>query len=316
MMTSSLLKSVLAFSILALGLLRLPAHAAIFGEDDRAQMLPDSPKAHLARSTAVGVLSSLAKLNQDGKIDLETQSLSFLCPEQRFRDEPSLPYACSGFLVGPDLLVTAGHCGVNVGEVKNEEHMYCDAYKWLFDFQKTADGSVQLKDIDPSRYYHCKKIIQAVVEELPPFRDFALIQLDRSVMDRAPLKLAKIPAQLGDSVFMLGHPFGLPLKHTRNAHVIFHEPTSRAYVTNLDAFEGNSGSAVFNSKDEVIGILTNGTPSLSFVEDKILGCSRVNRCNSIGENCTLPDKDTSVLRGFQRTGSDVQKIAPIQDLLR
>jgi len=59
----------------------------------------------------------------------------------------------------------------------------------------------------------------------------------------------------GTEVYMIGHPSGLPQKVAVNASVRSLEGAAYFY-TSLDAFQGNSGSPVFDrNTGEVIGIL-------------------------------------------------------------
>jgi hypothetical protein len=135
------------------------------------------------------------------------------------------------------------------------------------------------------------------------------------VTDRLPLKIAKGPVGTNEKLSMIGYPFGTPAKLSRNANVLLDDPARGSFITNLDAFDGNSGSAVFNSANEVVGILIGGTPSIAFVPTKN-SCDVYNRCREDGTGCSLPDKDNSVFPGFQSVGSEVQRIAPIAELMK
>lgn len=280
-------------------------------------MTDSSPKIELARATAVAVLSANYEISAPGKINLAVDTLSdVLCSEEKFSQDISLAYACTGFLVAPDLLVTAGHCGVNVGETRNQTADYCEAFSWLFDFRANDDGKVETKNISSENHYKCKQIIYAVREEGPAYRDFALVQLDRPVKNRTPLKLATTEPKVKDSLFMIGHPLGSPTKLSADAEVLLNDKNRQSLISNLDAFDGNSGSPVFNEKNEVLGILVGGTPGSSLIDDpKGRKCRIYNRCDNEGNNCLQPDKDTSVFPGFQRTGSEVQKIGPLIELI-
>ncbi len=120
---------------------------------------------------------------------------------------------------------------------------------------------------------------------------------------------------LGSKHFMIGHPFGTPKKMADQGIVLLNQSTKSTFVTNLDASEGNSGSPVFNDKNEVVGILVSGTPSANTYYDSKNKCERVNRCDEKGNQCMLPDKDNSIFPGFQIVGSDVQRIAPLIELI-
>lgn len=57
---------------------------------------------------------------------------------------------------------------------------------------------------------------------------------------------------------MLGYPSGLPLKATVNVSITSFD-NSGGFYTSLDAFQGNSGSPVFDlNTPQVIGVLVSG----------------------------------------------------------
>ena len=279
------------------------SYADIFGKDDRVEISQAGPKRILGKSVAVGVINSIWEEVNPSYSELWADDLSdFMCKDERFSRQKNIPYACTGFLVGEDLLVTAGHCSVNHSEIRNETENYCDAYTWLFDF--TAQTNV--KRIAKRNIYNCKEIIYAIELEVDGFsHDFALIRLDRKVIGRKPLKIATSKISMNDSVTMIGHPMGMPMKYTSNASV-FDESVGRSFHTNLDAFAGNSGSPVFNKNDEVVGVLIAGNPAVSTYRDDEKGCDRFNHCDENGKNCTsLPFSDED---GFPHVFSEVQSI--------
>lgn len=295
------------------------SQAAIFGIDDRFSILPTHSQNTLARATAVGVLSSMIEPTEGDPSTyiLTTSKLSdMLCTNQKFYKMPSVDYACSGFLIAPDILVTAGHCSVNVGETKNETEMYCDAYGWLFDYQLQTNGQVQTEKIPADRYYKCKEIIYAINDTKNDITyDYAVIRLDRPVVGRTPLTVSDMNSTIGERVSMIGYPMGAPVTYAQNAKITALNPIGDSFITNLDAFDGNSGSAVLNSKNEVIGLLIAGTPE-SFISTTAAGggvCYKYNTCDMNGKNCT---SDEGILDSIIPIGSEVQSIAPVRELLQ
>lgn len=95
--------------------------------------------------------------------------------------------------------------------------------------------------------------------------DFALVRLDRTVNNHTPLKVRLNGSiSTGTSVFVIGHPTGLPTKVTTGAKVRSTAP-SEHFVTNLDTYGGNSGSAVFNARTGVIeGVLVRGDTDFTY----------------------------------------------------
>ena len=303
----------------AVALVRIsPASAVIFGNDDRKNAVQASAARDTHRSVALALLTGVQTWQKaaDGSalLDLDTESLN-VCKDVKFASDPVVLYPCTGFLVAPDLLATAGHCQVNVGVSQNETESYCKAYDWLFDYEADASGQVKTKGISPEKLYHCKKIIYAVNDEHAPYNDFALVQLDRPVVDRKPLKLASAPSHVGDSVSILGFPLGTPMKFADQAHIRANASDSPTYTTDLDVMDGDSGAPVMNQLNEVIGILISGEPAELFYTDPAQGCQRYNSCDQNGLNCKTPSVIKTSIPIFQKPGSDVFRIAPLKELL-
>tara|TARA_Y100000768_G_scaffold388896_1_gene388436 strand:+ start:8327 stop:9232 length:906 start_codon:yes stop_codon:yes gene_type:complete len=289
--------------------------ADIFGTDNRQAVYPYSSTQKYARSVAVGVINSLWSENGRGGLELLVDPLSErMCASERFSYNPSVSYACTGFLIAEDVLVTAGHCGTHVRtEIRDETKNYCEAYTWLFDYQETRPRKINTNHINKDNLYRCKKILYAVNDEGDLGRDFAIIKLDRKVKGRTPLKIASHSPAQGDAVSMLGHPMGMPMKYTHSAYIFEFFNQSYNFKTNLDAFAGNSGSPVFNKNMEVVGVLVAGNPSLSTYYDKKKKCERYNRCDNNGRNCIEQNIGEE---GFPHTYSKVQKISKYLDELK
>jgi hypothetical protein len=190
-----------------------------------------------------------------------------VCAGEPFLNQPS-PGGCTGFLIGPDLIATAGHCVT----LPN----FCENYQWVFDFK--LDRKTQLAGIDLPRenIYSCKKIVSNALN-MPLGLDYGLVLLDRKVTGRKPLKLQleKFAPKETDLIVM-GSPMGLPLKVADGAKI--RESSHPFYfVANLDTFEGNSGSPVFNKETlEVEGILVRGEEDFGLNADKM--CIEAKKC--------------------------------------
>lgn len=287
-------------------LMSLPAFTAVFGVDNRISIRPGTMGYDLSRSTAVAVLSANFEPTIAGKIRLNVDKLDeFFCPGVKFAKQPSLSYACTGFLIAPDLLVTAGHCMVNTGETRNETKLHCEAFSWLFDFNE----STNTESVSAENLYSCKEIIYAVKDEKAPFRDYALVRLSRPVTGRKPLKMNTGAVKRNETFSMVGFPFGLPAKYSHGARLVVNDLSRESFLTTLDAFNGNSGSPVFNARNEIVGILVGGTPSANTLTTG--RCEILNKCSEQGTNCLASDSDTSIFPGYQGVGSEVQRIAPI-----
>jgi S1-C subfamily serine protease len=246
----------------------------IYGEDDRRDLFDsdnDPKMVALARSTAILVKKS--DLTPEGsrfKLPTETFGEAMnLCDDEPFFEQPT-PGFCSGFLVGDDLLVTAGHC------IRDAE--MCAGVNFVFDFGYDQQGK-DLTTVDAADVYSCKSIVSQTLEG-GQGNDYAVIKLDRTVTDREPLKLNRSRAlKVGDGVTVIGHPSGLPTKITSKAKVRTNDAAKPYFVANLDTYGGNSGSAVFNTTTgEVEGILVRGETDFTYRGS----CTISNRCVETG----------------------------------
>lgn len=264
------------------------ASAAIYGSDDRREVSQNSDWRALAAAVAVQVGNVFIVDNLDGIVSLtgvKTLERSGVCPTERFAHQPSVGM-CTGFLIAPRLLLTAGHCNSNVG-INNLGDEYCRAFSWMFDYNSAQPG---LERVPRRRVYQCVRVIHAENIENYPFdvarfgalRDFAILELDRDVEGVEPLKLAEREPVPGQRVFAIGHPWGLPAKHS-GVSLIASTAYTEIFTTPLDSLGGNSGSPVFNEELEVLGVLTAGHQFDDY--DTPEGCVRFNRCDESGREC-------------------------------
>jgi V8-like Glu-specific endopeptidase len=237
----------------------------LYGGDNRHDV-EDYPQAEFrefSKSTAGMVKSYKLKISSSNPEIIKfskrkASSRINLCSDQRFADQYSLT-DCTGFLIAPDVLVTAGHC---VKDIRD-----CQNFKWVFGF---TSGVEEFKASD---VYSCKKILaRDDRNSMFKLQDYALIRLDRKVEDRTPLKYrTKGRVRVNTPLVVIGHPSGLPTKIADEARVSrmnFPEiltPVNTLikkryyFIANLDAFTGNSGSPVFNKKSGLVeGILVSG----------------------------------------------------------
>ena len=241
----------------------------IYGDDNRVDWFESTNATYrdLALSTAA-MISKKKLINNDDIFKISGVSLRGrgMCADERFAKQITAA-RCSGFLVGEDLLVTAGHC---VTEQKD-----CDEYAWVFDYRLNFKGD-KANSVEKDSVYSCAKIIEQKLETWGN-DDYALIKLDRKVVGKRPLtyrKKGKIAKNA--PLVVIGHPTGLPTKIADGANV---RKTKRKYfIANLDTYGGNSGSAVFNTNTlEVEGILVRGANDYVSRD----GCRQSNR---IGNN--------------------------------
>jgi V8-like Glu-specific endopeptidase len=266
--------------------------AAIYGPDDRRDIDQALEYRQFAKAIGSMVGSNLVNDNKDGTFSVDLVkpiSKNGFCSDERFAEQSSLG-RCSGFLIAPDILVTAGHCGANTG-IDGQTQGYCDAFSWIFDYN-TANTQVMDTNKIPAKYiYKCQKALRSELFENYPydprrdgdFNDFAVFQLERSVEGAVPLKISKKVLALGDSVYTIGYPWGLPAKFSGVSTIRSVSGKSSVFAS-LDTWSGNSGGPVFNNKNEVVGILVGGHQFDSYTQ---IGqtCERPNLCDKDGLNC-------------------------------
>ncbi|PIS47550.1 MAG: serine protease [Elusimicrobia bacterium CG08_land_8_20_14_0_20_51_18] len=243
---------------------------SIYGNDDRLDYYQASPAMRQLADSVVSLWPSKQVKLENGEYKLATVNYGEavnLCPGETFSEQPIGSF-CSGTLVGPDIIMTAGHCITDEAQ--------CADTKFVFGYNIGSEGgkantSAKLKDL-----YNCKRIIKRDLDKQPggifgigiaiigallnkAGPDYALVQLDRPVEGRKPLPVNRNGSiGKGESVFVIGHPVGLPAKITGGGTVRDNSPKS-FFLTDLDTFGGNSGSAVFNARTNLIeGVLVRG----------------------------------------------------------
>ena len=253
----------------------------IYGADNRSEPAYSSnPKIRqYAKATAAMVNSKILRFIPDlNSYIFPTTTLGEdknLCSDQNFYQQSHIS-SCTGFLVSKDILITAGHC------VEIEQD--CKDYRWVFDYTNTST-LLNKKDV-----YKCKKIInRKKTDNFFAFRDYTILQLEREVTDREPLKVrTKGRVKKETPLVMLGYPSGLPIKYDDSATVARHWnkfekenfsariktffQRASYFTANLDAFQGNSGSPVINlNTGEVEGLLVLGAGDYTYDFDRMCG---------------------------------------------
>ena len=255
--------------ILALFAISSLAHAnnkAIYGVDSRidVEQSPNPIHKELAKSVAAMVPNYVINPNPSvfmDFFDITLQDSSSVCSNERFAHQQTVS-VCTAFLVAPNVLATAGHCVRTVED--------CENNKWVFDYKLENEEDSFVVNIPRSSVYSCKKVLDTKLTIFTK-KDWALIELDRPVTDRAPLKLNKASPNKGDDVFVIGTPSGLPLKVASGS---VRANKMNYFRTNLDTYAGNSGSPVFNKQNEVIGVLVRGDNDY---DESVRGCNMSSR---------------------------------------
>lgn len=241
----------------------------IYGEDNRVDLYQIQNQAVLDAARSTAAVFSTRDLKSQGAF-FEVLGGNFMqernmCESEAFADQPAGAF-CSAFLVGQDLVATAGHC-VRITD--------CATTAFAFDYALlTSNDPTQAKNLNADNVYFCDRVVQ---REYSTTIDYALIKLDRPVTGRDPLKLAQNYPVVGTEVTVIGNPSGIPTKVADGANI--RRTQTGYFVTNLDTYGGNSGSAVFNTQTlEVMGILVRGERDYTYDEQN--ECNVSNICNS------------------------------------
>jgi hypothetical protein len=224
----------------------------IYGVDNRQELYEVRPKNIRAAADAVVALVRSSDLRSDdnGTYILTTESYQHayqLCESEPFVLQPTGCF-CSGFLVAPDIVATAGHC------VKSKQDL--ENIRFVFGFRMIDSQQARMTFHADDIYAGSKLIGRQLSAD---GTDWALIRLDRSVRGRKPVPF-RTKGKIGnqESVFVIGHPCGLPQKYAPGATVRDNSPAP-FFVANLDTYGGNSGSPVFNARNMTVeGILVRG----------------------------------------------------------
>ena len=246
----------------------------IYGNDDRRDVYEVTDPFLLGLAQAGVAVCDVSELtdNGDGTFTLNTGRWTAACTNEPFYNQMRLGF-CSGFLVGSDLVVTAGHCvsPSDVGDIA-----------FVFDFDQQAAGTGPGSDpeviVPAENVYFLTEVLS---HALGGGEDHSVCRVDRMVAGRTPLPVRRAGSvSVGDPLVMIGHPAVLPKKIEAGGEVKDANGTTPFFMANVDAYGGNSGSMVLNRTTGVIeGILVRGN------QDYVSGpggCLLSNQCPDSG----------------------------------
>lgn len=246
----------------------------VYGVDDRLDIYEISDPTILALAESIVSLVDISVILDQGDGNSEISTTPFaiaqsLCSTERFGNQPTAAF-CSGFLVAPDIIATAGHCIDNNNLART---------RFVFGFRMLNADEAQVK-IPNDDIFQGIGIIDRKLDRSSG-SDYALVRLDRPVINRPILDIRRTGI-IDDStdVFVMGHPSGLPLKFADGAQVRVGRNSNPAFFTaNLDTYGGNSGSPVFSESEKIVeGILVRG--DTDFV--RVGNCFISNVCPTTG----------------------------------
>ncbi len=269
----SQLKKIGFFFFLILAAIEAAAdYNVIYGQDNRHDLyeIKDPKILQLARSTVALIHTDFVSKGSAGRVKIQTDEIENICPDERFSQQ-HVAADCTGFLVDRDVVLTAGHC------LKSKSQ--CHKTKFVFDFA-IYERSQNYKDLPAENTYNCEKLIYTSTPKVDGGGlDLAIVKLSKPVIDRQPLALeTSSKLKVGDQLFVLGHPLGLPMKFADDARVLSFFNKSY-FNADVDAYKGNSGSPVFNiGTGKVEGILISGEDD--FPKPSKNQCVRSTICDS------------------------------------
>ena len=249
--------------------------AVVYGEDDRVDVYDHPDPVWRERAHAHVALFNQSSLSVDASGQVSylggtLQESIGLCSDELFASQPSSAF-CSGTLIAPDLVMTAGHCMEACAGTRIVQGYYYDSANSLHPATQ--------EDI-----YSCRQVL---VQSDEP--DYAIFQLDRPVQNLvAPtVNTAHQAVTTNMPLVMIGSPSGIPLKIEDGGTV--REPNASSldhFVATTDSFGGNSGSGVYDKNSgQIVGILVSGEEDY----ENNGSCVRVNYCGSTtcrGEDIT------------------------------
>lgn len=268
----------------------------VYGTDNRKDVYEASYSQRTLSASVAGLVSlnRFKKGRRTNTFDIASMSLEDaqnICPNEKFARQQTAPM-CTGFLIAPDVIVTAGHCYLQNSTAEER----CKNAVWVFGYAQSSGRGNPTQDIPLENIYTCEKVLGA---RQTGAHDFAVIKLSRKVTGRAPLRFrtsGKISSSTGLTV--MGHPSGLPMK-IADGGKITKNTVKETFSTNLDTFHGNSGSPVFDSRTGMVeGILVQGkTDYIPSDKKDPKSCLVVNNCDNNATKCEAPAEGGPVANG-------------------
>lgn len=251
----------------------IKAFKVLYGPDDRVDFFEEKDTNKVTNALGVVALVRDVDLSpeQDSKFKLSTISFvdaQSLCSSEKFKNQPIASF-CSGFAIGKNVIVTAGHC------IESEDDL--KTIRFIFDFKYIAQNSVKTV-FEKQLILSGKRIISRINSGN---MDYSIIETNEIIPEVRRLKL-NLASKIKDkeSVYVIGHPVGLPLKIAGGAFVR-NNTDSLFFSANLDTYGGNSGSPVFNSRTHLVeGILVRG--ETDFIKSSSGNCNVSNPCPNNG----------------------------------
>lgn len=259
------------------------AAPVIYGDDDRRDVyqFPDTTWADRATDFSVALIAAeFIDESDPADVALVASALEEaydLCAGANFGTQPAVA-RCSGTLVAPDLVLTAGQCIDEVACASGD-------LRFVFDYYLNGAGSPE-NIASADDVYDCSQIVD---RQFTGNLDYALVQLDRPVAGRTPadVRASVAPLADGNALYVHSFPLGVPLKLDSGGTVRDGRPLPVDYfVATTDTFSGSSGAGVFEqASGQLVGVIARG--EADFVQSG--DCLNVKTCaesECVGEDAT------------------------------
>ena len=207
--------------------------------------------------------------------------------------------SCSAALIGPDLILTAGHCAAGTTEVPSGS--------FTLDYQTDEFGN-RLAGYNP-KFHKLRRLVRSGFEvsatgpgSVPgtPL-DYAIIQIETPPggLGVSPLSIRSDLPAIGEEVFLIHHPRGAAKKVSQissDPECVVRSNGNSEISFGGDLDNGSSGSPLFDASGRIIG-----------VNDWAGGCSnRAQAAQAILSHIGTtppPPTDVDVILVFDRSGS-------------
>ena len=230
----------------------------IYNDSDDRQFTPEIQDKKLLRlSDATVMLVDAALIAPDGTLSAKKMREN-ICPDEPYADELHVG-SCSGVLIAPDMVATAGHCVYDTP---------IEGIRVVFGFtQKNASPKVA-----PDQVY---KVSVAHAGGYPsPSQDIALLRLDRPAKGHTPVPIADKAPTRGQKLITAGHPLGTRQMVQGNGTVLKMSSENTFFRADLDVFGGQSGSPIFDASGRLVAIMSGAVPGQDLYLDQKANCYR------------------------------------------
>lgn len=225
----------------------------VFGGEDRVEARDMASSAVRGTHNAVALMTiwDAVSCSDDTREDCTLTTVPVegglgapMCHWEPFHGQEAAGF-CTAFLVGEDLVMTAGHC---------VDNFPCEDMAFVFDYQMALDGTPRTEHLDA---YGCEEIVYVQDDDEA---DIAVVRVDRNPPAR-PLCIERsdVPDE-GTALASVSHPLGLP-KKSADAGVT--GQVDGEYIdTTLDTGPASSGSPVLDRATmTVLGVHVTGPES-------------------------------------------------------